>query len=206
MQIDIVNQSLLLTIVQSPMLHARFLNTLSLMELLGAQKLSRFIVRSRPSTFLLEHVAEEYRHAFFLRRLARKLANNLVDDFTKSSVFCMRLSMRYINNLDRQILVTLKDHGYQKHDRRIYLTYLLTTLAIERRALPFYTSYQAILDHERIPISVKSIISEEEDHLRHINTHVEQEQLSCELIDDCVMLESINYDAWLNALALSIRD
>ena len=59
-----------------PSTHARFLNTLSLMEHIGSRK----IMTSQTSRGLggetLRHLAEETRHAYFFKRAAEKLARS----------------------------------------------------------------------------------------------------------------------------------
>jgi rubrerythrin len=185
-------------VVRNTQWHARFLNTLSLMELCGAQKLSS-LLRSEPSsTFLLEHVAEEYRHAYFLRRLANKLGNKNFTSFDETQVFAKSESIRYINHLDRYISLELRSFPKKS---RLRLLYLLTTAAIEQRALPFYRMYQEILDEENLCLSVKSIISEEEHHLASITNAIAIEKLPEDLLRTSCAFEHDLFTRWLNAIA-----
>ncbi len=192
--------------VQDPLVHARFLNTLSLMELSGAHKLSRLISRRiSVSNFLLEHVSEEYRHAFFLRRLAHKLSNGTIDSYADDHVFCKRSSINYINLLDRKILLALRKHGFCQKNQRPYFAYLLTTLVIEERALPFYERYQAILDNLKPTMSVKSVVSEEQHHLQEIGHCVSRENFPKELIHECYAIEAHTYGNWIASLSEEIQ-
>lgn len=195
-------KKILRAIVANNACHARFLNTLSLMELCGAQKLSRLFKTLPAVDFLLEHVAEEYRHAFFLRRLANKLAPKTSRSFSNSDVFAKAQSVFYISHLDRRISLQLKSWPQKSPIR---LAYLLTTAAIEQRALPFYQMYQCILDEAQAGFSLKSIISEEENHLSFILQQITEEQLPKNLLETCYWLEQDLFLAWMNAVAAEIH-
>ena len=146
-------------IVKCPKTHARLLNTLSLMELCGAQLISRALPKLALTSFVLEHVAEEYRHAFYLRKCANKIAQK---ELSTSDAFCIAESRRYLRSLNLAACRMLKNQSIPR------LPYLLTTFMIETRALPFYQAYQSIIEKNHIQISLKSIIAEEEDHLNQI--------------------------------------
>lgn len=198
-------RALLSEIVNNQPWHARFLNTLALMELCGAHRVARVISFLPKRTFLLEHAAEEYRHAYFLRRLANKLSDVPLEDFGQENVFCLRQSKSYIRNLDRRICLLLRSHGLLKTHSIHRLAYLLTTFAIEQRALPFYNLYQEVIDEHAAPISIRSVISEEEDHLREMDEQISRENLPSKLIDDCFMMERSLFAAWLTQVAKELN-
>ena len=191
---------LLIQLVAEPKLHAQFLNTLSFMELCGAEKLARLQQFMPASTFWLEHVAEEYRHAFFLRSLAGRLHHHF-DAYTKENALAYSASKNYIGRIDSSLCRLLKKNGLlsPKH------AYVLATLVIELRALPFYRSYQEVLDIHAIGISVKSIISEEEHHLKEIQSMLEQLQLPLALMEEAERIEQALYQQWLHRLNLALR-
>jgi|SRR5579871_1837339 len=190
-------KTLLDEIVKRPALHARFLQTLSLMELAGAQKLSRLLTRIPITTFLLEHVAEEYRHAFYLLKLAKKIGDGLsANDVTSGNK-----PGGYIHHLDRKILLAMRRFVAIKRDRYPMVAYLLTTSAVEQRALPFYRLYQSVLDNYDIAVSVKSIISEEEHHLREVMMLIAREDIPCALMDECYAIEADLYNGWIGWLS-----
>lgn len=192
--------ALLVQLITHPGLHARFLNTLSFMELCGAQKLARLGKSITASTFWLEHVAEEYRHAFFLRSLAGKLHHHF-DAYTTENTLALMASKNYIGLMDTNLCRLLKKHDLLSPEH----AYVLTTLVIELRALPFYRLYQEMLDSHAVGISVKSIISEEEHHLEEIQTRLQVFQLPTALIDEAERLEKDLYQRWLHRLTHALK-
>ena len=194
--------ALLSEIVQNTNAHARFLNTLSFMELCGAKKLSQTIGRRYFSTSMLEHVAEEYRHAYFLRRLANKISVSPIDDYSHENVFCKRQSRAYISDLDRRVSIALRHHQ-ELHNPM--MCYLLVTYAIEQRALSFYKLYQEMLDRHGTPISVRSIISEELDHFKEMEQKLNDTQLPTDIFNACSDIEAQLFGLWVNGLAKELH-
>ncbi len=168
--------------------HARFLNTLSLMELSGAKKLAR-LVDHQSSAFLLEHVAEEFRHAYFLRKLAQKIAGFDMN-FSEHFLLPSRAAKNYISTLDRCVCLLLKKYDLADKNLIKERAYLLTTFAVESRALPFYEAYQENLKRLNIPISVKSIISEEDNHLNQVKEQLKSDHDLAILIEPTLALEN----------------
>jgi len=111
-------------------------------------------------------MAEEYRHAFFLRKLANKLAD--INDYENKNILNKKNSLKYIKNLDYSICLLLKDNK-----NLVYYSYLLTTYSIEKRAIKFYTLYQKILEEQNTCFGIKSILSEETKHLNEIEKLIE---------------------------------
>lgn len=195
--------ALLERIVTNNETHARFLNTLSMMELCGAEKLARALtrMRSHASTALLEHVAEEFRHAYFLRRQAVKL-NPTINDFSSTNVLLQRMSRNYIRELDRRISITICRNLESVQPEIIYV---VVTYIIEHRALPFYQLYQNILSRHGIAISVASVISEEASHLRVMTDRLLQENLPIPLLRDCHLVEDELFTRWMSTLATMVH-
>lgn len=179
-------------IVKDPKTHARFLNTLSLMELCGAQLISRALPKLALTNFVLEHVAEEYRHAFFLRKCANKIAQR---ELSAAEAFCILESKRYLRSLNLSACRLLKNHRANPK-----LPYLLTTFMIEARALPFYQAYQSVIEKNQIPISLKSIIAEEEDHLNQISEELSG-ILSSFVLEQSLQIEKIAFEKWIQVVS-----
>jgi hypothetical protein len=140
-----------------PSLHARFLNTLSLMEHIGSRK----IMATQSSTALdndtLKHLAEEARHAFFFKRAAEKLARSEMDYGAPATV-AGASARAYMGRLDAGIARALPD----AHPA---LAYLYMSLIVELRAIWLYRLYGEILAAHKTGIALKSVLAEEELHL-----------------------------------------
>src|SRR5579863_4921348 len=73
------------SVCAAPEAHARFLNTLSLLEHIGSRKimLTRAIAGDGR---ILKHLAEETRHAWFFKRAAERLAGRALDYAAQSTL------------------------------------------------------------------------------------------------------------------------
>lgn len=189
---------LLRSIISDKSVHARFINTLSLMELLGAHKLARLAPFLGHRTAFLEHVAEEFRHAYFLRSLAEKVLDNEICAYESATLWAERESRAYINRLHRYLCLLLKQEKLTANIK--HRAYLLSTFVIETRALPFYRAYQGALIEAGIAISVKSILAEEEQHLAQITEQLSLDAALLPLIERSTAVENALFSAWLSAL------
>src|ERR1700712_4021232 len=125
--------SLLNTIVNSDTLHARWLNTLSLMENTGARKISASEDPLTVTYIILKHAAEEHRHAFYLKKQIEK-TEELCPTYAPEYLLAPAFSRYYLNQLDVQVCRYLKNEmGLIGKDLR-FAAYLLVTYAIEVRA------------------------------------------------------------------------
>ncbi len=192
-------RELIRVIIKQPGLHARFLNTLSFMEYCGAQKIAQAARSLEKSSFLLEHLAEEFRHAHYLRSLAEKTAIAGHVEFDYNNYLSIKSSKALLCDLDRQICLFHKDIKSPLNITEF--SYLLTTYAIECRALVFYHIYQEELDQEGIGLSLKSILSEERHHLDCINAQLKTCGISKASCQKAIELESLLYEKWLRAIA-----
>jgi len=156
-------------VTASPETHARWLNTLSLMENTGARKISASEDPRKVSLEVLKHAAEEARHAlFFKSQLQRLGALERCSTYEKKSLLAPRLSRRYLDQLEVQICKHLKQCLKLSGASLRYAAYLLITYAIEKRAEAIYPLYQRILEEKQIPISLKTIVQEEAGHLNEM--------------------------------------
>jgi hypothetical protein len=155
---------LLEALARDPARHARFLNTLSLLEYIGVRK----ILKSQPaeslSAEMLEHILEEARHAAILKRLALRVGGSAVADYGASALLCGEEARRYIQTLDRGAAIDLLESGFPA-DTAPAVNYLYTTLLIEERAGRVYPVYEPVLAAQGIGGVLAGIVREEEGHL-----------------------------------------
>jgi len=161
--------------IQEPELHARWLATLSFLELSGALKIASYLNKNLASekdrkaeSELLQHAAEEFRHASFFHKQIEKIK----PASTQALKLCGRGSSRYLHLLDLRIARCLRKISYQNLNRGCYL---LTTYAIEKRAQDVYGVYENLLRQNASSISIRSILLEENGHLRQIERDIESD-------------------------------
>jgi hypothetical protein len=189
------------TIVVKPALHARLLNTLSMMENAGAKKIKNCEHPVLVNEIILKHSAEEARHAYYLKKQIQKIAPRSCPTYEKKYLLAPNVSYYYLHSLDIQVCRFLKlRYGYKGDDLK-YAAYLLVTYAIEVRADELYPKYQQVLDSIKSQVNVKSIIAEEENHLAEMRHQLKA--FSTEWEDLCTIaseLESKLYSEWMEAL------
>ena len=96
MQLDTLFQQ----IISKPELHARLLNTLSLMENTGARKISATEHSTNVTLIILKHAAEEHRHAYYLKKQISKISDTLCPTYSYEYLLAPASSRLYLNNLD----------------------------------------------------------------------------------------------------------
>jgi len=170
--------------------HARFLNTLSLLEYIGVRK----ILKSQPaeglSAEMLEHILEEARHAYVLKRLALRVGGESVATYAAPALLCGEEARRYIQTLDRSAEIDLKESrdsasgatgdavpagGVSPASGSASVNYLYTTLLIEERAGAVYPLYEPLLARVGLGGVLAGIIREEEGHLSAVMRRVMDE-------------------------------
>ena len=142
-----------------PDLHARFLNTLSLMEHVGSRKIMASQTGPELRQDTLKHLAEETRHAFFFRRTADTLAGRVALDYRRENTVAPAAARFYMGRLDAFIARAL---GKTMPGEAAYL---YMSLIVELRAVWFYRIYEQVLKDNAEGISLSGILSEEERHL-----------------------------------------
>jgi len=154
--------------------HARFLNTLSLLEYIGVRK----ILKSQPaeglSAEMLEHILEEARHAYVLKRLALRVGGESVATYAAPALLCGEEARRYIQTLDRSAEIDLKE-SRESAGGAASVNYLYTTLLIEERAGAVYPLYEPLLARVGLGGVLAGIIREEEGHLSAVMRRVMDE-------------------------------
>lgn len=161
-------KQILTAIVADTSKHAKWLNTLSLMENTGARKISASEHKTDVTLIILKHAAEEHRHAFYLKKQISKLGAGLCADYRDEYLLATHDSRYYLNMLDIQVCKYLKSELGLSGTELRFAAYLLVTYAIEVRADELYPVYQDVLDSEGSKVNVKSIILEEEGHLEEM--------------------------------------
>ncbi|MDF3078773.1 MAG: hypothetical protein K0S09_2662 [Sphingobacteriaceae bacterium] len=182
-------------------LHARLLNTLSLMENTGARKISACEHKTEVTLIILKHAAEEHRHAYYLKKQIGKLSETDCPTYADEYLLAPADSRLYLNKLDVEVCKYLKSElGLRGYDLK-FAAYLLVTYAIEVRADELYPVYQQALDEAGSRVNVKSIILEEEGHLEEMLNQLKQFSPEWERhAEKAVEIEARLFGEWVKAL------
>jgi hypothetical protein len=149
-------KAVLRTICADDRIEAKWLNTLSLLEFIGARKISRTVARSHPALDVLDHLADENRHALAFKQLA----HNIVDG-DPGAYFLEDAAKRYFSRLDTELSAWVE--GLVKREDPL-LNYLVVTTMIERRAMELYPLYRAATERDDVRDELQGIIKEEQGH------------------------------------------
>lgn len=184
-------EELLTTIVQNPSLHARWLNTLSYLENVGARKIASCQHPTLVKEEMLKHAAEEFRHALHFKRQIGKVSKSL-ENYALPHLLGGYATLRYLHTLDISICRLLKG------ERNIpEIAYQLVTYAIELRASSLYCLYDKVLRKFDSPIHFKSILFEEAEHLQEIRQAYEALSLKLNYLSHACKLENKIFENWL---------
>jgi hypothetical protein len=159
--------STLKRLAQHRELHARFVNTLSLLEYIGARKILKSQKESRMTAELLAHVAEEIRHAQALKRVALKMSEGELAGYSQDELLAGSEARAYMQDVDHTPLL----EGESSRDA--FTSYLYTTLLIEERANRLYPLYEPVLAEAGYPGVLSGILKEEVAHLHDIRVNIE---------------------------------
>ena len=194
-------ETIIKKIVADDTLHAKWLNTLSLMENTGARKISAGEHPLDVTLIVLKHAAEEARHAFYLKKQIAKIREKGFENYQFSSLLAPVHSYQYLHMLDVATSRYLKEKLKLNGGKLRYAAYLLVTYAIEVRADELYPIYQEVLESAGSKINVKSIILEEAGHLEEMINQLqlfspEWENHAREITD----IETTCFKKWVMAL------
>ncbi|WP_462253328.1 hypothetical protein [Ekhidna sp.] len=156
------------TIVSSPELHAKWLNSLSMMENTGARKISASEHDTLVDEIVLKHAAEEARHAYYLKSQIKKTGYEGCKTYQMDELLAPIQSFQYLHALDTSISRYLKNELKYSGSTLKYAAYLLVTYAIEERADELYPIYEEVLKASKSRISVRMIVVEEQGHLEEM--------------------------------------
>ncbi|MBS0629402.1 MAG: hypothetical protein JSS30_04155 [Verrucomicrobia bacterium] len=188
-------KELLAIIVASDQLHAKWLNTLSYLENCGARKIASCEHPTLVREEMLKHAAEEFRHAHYLKKQIQRISSP-IETYALESLLGGVASLQYLNRLDLQTCRYLKFYGLERH------AYLLVTYAIELRAEMLYPLYHEVLRSAKSPITVKSILLEEEEHLKEMREGLKAIPLGMVHAEHICARENRLFETWISALLL----
>lgn len=192
-------------IIASPEVHARLLNTLSLMENTGARKISASEHSTDVTLIILKHAAEEHRHAYYLKKQISKINESLCPTYAYEYLLAPASSRLYLNKLDTEVCRYLKNTLNLSGTDLKFAAYLLVTYAIEVRADELYPVYQDALDAAQSKVNVKSIILEEEGHLEEMLKQLKDFSLEWEIYAEAALkIEAKLFNDWVKALEIEL--
>jgi rubrerythrin len=198
-------EQLLEKIVSDDRTHAKFLNTLSLQENIGARKISANELPETTTFMVLKHAAEEHRHAFYLKKQISKLATQDCPTYEPDYLLAPYSSKFYLNKLDLSTSRYLMEHLRLKGAALKFGAYLLVTYAIEVRADLIYPIYQDVLNRLNSKVSVRSIIIEEQGHLEEMTQQLKTFSKDWEFhAKNIISLEAALYKHWIDDLAAAL--
>ncbi len=160
------------TIIQQPILHAQWLNTLSFLEYIGARKILKSQKSEHLNWFLLQHIREETGHALFFKTLSRKISKKYCPSFETPYLMEGKKAENYFQSIDHHAEKNLTHHP-QAH----YLNYLYTTWMIEERAIKVYQTYNDLLKKNKFSFTLNAVLREEDHHLQTITQEIKKRDL-----------------------------
>ena len=186
--------------------HAKWLNSLSMMENTGARKISHYEDPVHTNITELKHAAEEARHAYYLKKLIGKLKGAQCPDYSHEYLLAPVESHQYLNMLDVQACRYLRDELALSGRPLKFGAYLMVTYSIEVRADMLYGIYQESLTEAGSKVNVKSIIAEEEGHLTEMRRMLAMFRPDWEKHAKCVCkIEHKLFDYWIKAVAREVK-
>lgn len=191
-------------LVKSRLNHAKFVNTLSMLEYIGARKIIKSQNESSISLEILSHAAEEIRHAFALKKVALKMSEGILDSYSEENLLCGNEARRYIQNIDFGVARVLSK-DVAPTQATVETNYLLTTLLLEERANQLYPYYERFLAEAGFPGILNAICREEDSHLKSVTEGLSsQKDLSQEQLSDLRALEEREFTHFIESLSQKI--
>lgn len=194
-------RNILTAYIAAPRLHAKWLNTLSYLENCGARKIARREHPQEVSKEILKHASEEFRHAFYLKQQIGTKLGIFLPSYQKEMLVGSHETLCYLNRLEISICRLLKKEipNICTEELRKY-SYQLVTYAIELRASELYPIYQELLIEAGSPISVRSILLEEKEHLKEMEEGLEKLVNGYAYLDRICSFEGQICEKWLRSL------
>ena len=188
-------------VVENNVLHAKWLNTLSFLENVGARKISACEQAHSVDLIQLKHAAEEHRHAYYLKKQIGKIAASACPFYEAKDLLAARETFHYLKGLDLKCARFLKKEFDLSGDALKYASYLFVTYAIEVRADDLYLVYQDVLTRNQSKVMVRSIIVEEEGHLEEMIQQLEKFHPNWQqYADKVVEMETELHRNWFSAI------
>jgi rubrerythrin len=159
----------------NPALHARFINTISFMEYVGARKIMKSQMDTEFDLELLSHVAEEAKHAWLVKRLALRVDQAAAETYGPEHLLCPDEAEGYLQSIDAAAEAALADVDVTDAGcTKQWLNYLYSSLLIEERADTFYKVYAVVLEEIGLAGTVRSILKDETKHLAAMAERIER--------------------------------
>ncbi|MFZ4762124.1 MAG: hypothetical protein ACOYK8_04865 [Alphaproteobacteria bacterium] len=156
---NLLLEHILQRVVANKITHAKFCNTLSMMEHIGSRKIMATHSHGlQPDKDVLQHLAEEARHAFFFKRQAEKLAEKSLG-WENDELLAASAARLYFARLDATVNRLVQKNRSQHITRTCYL---LVTGLVEVRAVWAYQQYTPS------EFSLAGLLQEEEGHLTDV--------------------------------------
>lgn len=191
-------------IIGDPLMHARWLNTLSYLENCGARKIAACEHPTKVKKEMLKHAEEEFRHAHHLKKQIGKVYDDDLHDYSLQHILGGYCSYHYLRKLDfmtcKYLVRTMKSSGNAVSS----LAYLFVTYAIELRAKELYEMYHQELQKSCCRVSVSSILHEEEEHLLEMHREISQIENGFSSAEKICEIEQNCYQKWLLAIAREV--
>lgn len=191
--------NLLARFAREPDLHARFLNTLSMMEHIGSHKIMATQAGRAIDQSTLKHLAEEARHAFFFKRQAETLARRPLS-FVAGELLMPSAARMYFQRLEGMMVT-----AYSRSSPSPKVIYLYMSVIVEFRAVWAYRLYQSVLQEAGSAISLRSLLAEESRHLDDMAARlIEVGAWDMRRVADFCAVETALYERLLSALEKSV--
>lgn len=187
-------------IVANPILHGRWINTLSYLENCGARLIAACEHPTLVKEEMLKHAAEEFRHAFYLKSQLNRVGA-CYEDYSRGALLGAWPGYHYLNRLNLETSRSLRSLQTPLKP----LAYLLVTYAIELRASELYPIYQSILKQRGSKVQVQSILLEEKEHLREMEEALQKIPSAPSHIETVCAIEASLFKQWLAACSLEIK-
>lgn len=198
-------ENILTAIVADTNMHAKWLNTLSFLENCGARKIAACEHPSKVKREVLKHAAEEFRHAYHLKRQIEKLECGAMEDYRNAFLLGGYASRHYLAALDLYTSRFLRTQLKLAKRAVKEGAYLLVTYAIELRAAELYYLYDKALKQASYKVSVKSILLEEKDHLAEMEAELKNWPAGLSCVEKILRFEAQLCQRWLNSVSQEIR-
>jgi hypothetical protein len=183
-------KNFLTELLAQPKDHAKLLHLLAMMEHIGSRKIMMSGNMGAFDQEKLKHLAEETRHAFFFKKQAERLFGQMGMTFTSDNTMAYHAGKNYFARLDAHIS---KKAGRDK-------AYALVSLIVEYRAVWFYEIYQETLRRDKNPMSLQSLLAEEDLHLGEMYALA---GVPDDMIDDLSAFETSLFDRLWRSVAPS---
>lgn len=163
----------LVRIIETPSIHALFLNTISLMEHIGSRKILLTQSNEHTTEFILRHASEEARHALFFKKKIEYILPNLNLGYSNHELLAGLSAKIYFQKLDATVRKSIRQMNLS-HSNRTYLNYLYTTTVIEIRATNLYKIYNEVLIQRNFGFHLNGLLAEEEGHLAEMESEIQR--------------------------------